>query len=562
MQDLAASHEAAYLLINNGLSAKTLRTHLLSTASTASSAPAAQIEALTLRAAQRFQTAGTMADTLGDDRAASYAWGYLGGLYEEEQRYQEALQLTRRARSASQRIQAPESLYRWQWQTGRLLEAQGQIDEAIVAYRHAVQTLQSFRQEMLRGIGNSALTSFRESVGKVYFGLVDLLLQRSDVLTGRDNGMTHLTEARDTVEIFKAAELQDYFRDECVEAAQAGATRIETMVSSTTTAVVYPIPLPDRTELLVNLPSGLKRYVVPIDAQTLTQEVRAFRRKLEKRTTRQYLRHAQQLYEWLIRPLEADLGAASIETLVFVPDGPLRTIPMAALYDQDGQQFLINKYALAITPGLTLTDPRPLQRENLHVLVAGLTDAVQGFPSLPYVATEIQELQQIHPGAQLMNQNFQIAGLEQRLRDTPASVLHIASHGQFAGNVDDTFLLTFDEKLTLDRLEQLIGGLRFRDEPLEMITLSACQTAAGDDRAALGLAGVAVKAGARSALASLWYINDQAAAELMIEFYDQLRDPSVSRAAALQRAQLRLLADEDFQHPSFWSPFLMINNWL
>ena len=150
LRDLEASHESAYLLINNGLSANTLRTHI---------APAAQIESLTLLAAERFQAAGTMADTLSDDRAASYAWGYLGGLYEEEQRYQEALQLTRRARSAAQRIQAPESLYRWQWQTGRLLEAQGHIDEAIVAYQQAVNTLQSFRQEMIRGIGSGASTS-------------------------------------------------------------------------------------------------------------------------------------------------------------------------------------------------------------------------------------------------------------------------------------------------------------------------------------------------------------------------------------------------------------------
>lgn len=97
---------------------------------------------------------------------------------------------------------------------------------------------------------------------------------------------------------------------------------------------------------------------------------------------------------------------------------------------------------------------------------------------------------------------------------------------------------------------------------MELLTLSACQTAAGDDRAALGLAGVAVKAGARSALATLWFINDQATALLITEFYHQLRDPDLSKAKALQRAQLILLNDRRYQHPGYWSPFLLIGNWL
>jgi CHAT domain-containing protein len=92
--------------------------------------------------------------------------------------------------------------------------------------------------------------------------------------------------------------------------------------------------------------------------------------------------------------------------------------------------------------------------------------------------------------------------------------------------------------------------------------LSACETAVGDDQAALGLAGIAVKAGARSAVATLWSVHDQATAVLISEFYSQLRDPWVSRAMALQRAQLKLINDPKFEHPAFWSPFLLINNWL
>jgi len=116
--------------------------------------------------------------------------------------------------------------------------------------------------------------------------------------------------------------------------------------------------------------------------------------------------------------------------------------------------------------------------------------------------------------------------------------------------------------LTMDKLDQLIGLFRYRQDPLELLTLSACQTAVGDDRAALGLAGVAIKAGARSALATLWFINDEASAELISEFYRQLRDRSVTKAVAIQRAQIKLLGDRVYDHPAYWSPFLLLNNWL
>ena len=313
-------------------------------------------------------------------------------------------------------------------------------------------------------------------------------------------------------------------------------------------------------ELLMSLPSGLKRISVPVTAEHLTQEIREFRRLVEKRTSREYQPHAQQLYDWLVRPLETDLAQPQVTTLVFVPNSALRTIPLEALHD--GSSFLINKFAPAMTPGLTLTDPRPLNREQLRFLAAGLTKPEQGFPPLPYVAEEVASIERLYKGDQLINNAFQASRLEQELRDGLYGVLHIATHGKFSTDVNNSFLLTFDGKLTMQTLDQLIGLFRFRQEPLELLTLSACQTGVGDDRAALGLAGVALKAGARSALATLWFINDEASAALISEFYRQLRNPSLSKAVALQRAQMKLLNDRVYEHPAYWSPFLLLNNWL
>jgi CHAT domain-containing protein/Tfp pilus assembly protein PilF len=543
---LEPSHDKAYSLLSLGLAYNDLRPHLPE-----------DHDRLLRQAAEAFNEATRVAQTIGDVRAGSYAWGYLGSLYEQQQRYEEALELTRRAVLAAQQRYAPESLYRWQWQTGRLLKALGLLDEAIEAYKRAVDTLQSFRQEITLGDGRGRL-SVREALGPVYFGLVDLLLQRAALQPESAELVSYLIEARNVVESLKAVELQDYFQDDCVDALRTTTASLD--VVSETAVVIYPIILPDRTELLVSLPAGLKRITVPVDADTITKEVRAFRRRLEKRTTRQYLPHAQKLYNWLIRPLEADLAASVVDTLVFVPDGPLRTIPMAALHD--GKQFLISKYALAITPGLNLTDPRPLQRSNLLLLAAGLSAAVQNFPALPNVASEIENIQTLYDSEVLFDQTFLLSSTENALLKKPFSIVHIASHAQFRGNIEETFLLTFDDKLTLDRLEEMIGLFRFREEPLELLTLSACQTAAGDDRAALGLAGIAIKAGARSALATLWYINDQSSSDLVTEFYRQLQDPSISRATALQRAQLQLLNVPGYEHPGYWAPFLLINNWL
>lgn len=508
-------------------------------------------------AVRLLEESAAVAKVIEDSRAASYAYGFWGQVYEKQRRYEDALRMTRLAVAAAQRTHAPESLYRWQWQTGRLMKQRGDLDEAIKAYRRAAATLQSIRPELLAE-GKDRQVVFREAGGQVFFQLADVLLEKAKSLDDPKAVQGHLSDARDAIELFKAAELRDYFKDNCVDALVSRITSLEQV--SQRAAVLYPIILPDRTELLLSFSDVIMRYTVPVTAEVMTAEIRAFRMLVEKRTTRQYLPHAQRLYDWLIRPLEASLSARAVETLVVVPDGALRTIPIAALHD--GKQYLVARYAVATTPGLNLTDPRPLKRERRRVFAAGLTEGVQGFSPLPNVHMELEALQSIYASKPLIDQQFLVKNIEKHMQEGEFSIVHIATHGQFASRIEDTFLLTFDDKLTMDRLSQIIGLFRYRDEPLELLTLSACETAAGNDRAALGLAGVAIKAGARSALATLWFINDQASSLLVAEFYRQLQDPSISKAVALQRAQLELIQKPAYQHPGYWAPFLLLNNWL
>lgn len=543
-RSLGPSHEKAYGLISIGR----LYVRLLGSGTE-------PIGEWSVRAHAALNDALSVADTIQDPRARSYALGYLGELYELAARNEEALQYTQRAIMAAQQADAPEILYLWQWQSGRLLKAQGNTEQAILAYQHAVNTLRSVRQDLA---ARGSRTTFRQSVGPVFFQLADLLLEHSGTLSDPKRVAQHLVDARSAVEVLKGAELQDYFQDDCVTALRARTAGIDKLASNT--AALYPIILPDRLELLLSMPDGMKRFTTRVSAQALTDEIRAFRARLEKRTTHQYLPHAQKLYDWLIRPIDAELAKAGIDTLVIVPDAALRTIPLPALYD--GKQFLVARYAVATTPGLTLTDPRPIPREKTKVMLNGLTESVQGFSSLPYVAEELENVQKLYGGTIRDNKQFTVEAMEKDLEETPYQIVHIASHAQFDSDVNKTFLLTYDGKLGMNRLEQMLGISKFRTDTVELLTLSACETAAGDDRAALGLAGVALKAGARSALASLWTVNDPASAQLVSEFYRGLQNPANSKAKALQQAQLGLLKDARYRHPNYWSAFLLIGNWL
>jgi CHAT domain-containing protein/Tfp pilus assembly protein PilF len=516
---------------------------------------------LRLKAYSAYQQAEQTARKIQDNRALSYALGYEGELYQMEGKSDEALMLTRHAALLAQELKSPDILFRWQWQIARIIALQHQLEPAITAYQSAVSTLQSIRHDMSLHFGNvNYHSSFREAAGDIYFELADLLLQRADQAKTDAEIQADLFAARDTAEDLKAAELEDYFQDDCANLLKAKITKIETV--SSTAAVIYIIPLVDRTEILVNMPSGrIERAKSPVTAAQLEETATAFRFNLEKRTTDEYLEQAEQLYDWLIKPLEPLIGTDKIDTLVFVPDGALRTIPMSALYD--GDHFLVEKYAIATTPGLTLMEPKPLTLQKNNLVIDGLSDAVQGFAPLTYVPGEVKKLNALYGGPELMNKDFIQANVDKEFASDTYSIVHIASHGHFDSDARKTFVLTYDGKLSLDQLERMIRPSQMRDQPVELLTLSACQTAAGDDRAALGLAGIAVKAGARSAFATLWFVNDEASSILVGDFYTNLHDiPGISKAKALQKAQIKLLSDPRYGHPCYWAPYLIIGNWL
>jgi CHAT domain-containing protein len=526
---------------------------------------------------------------LGNKKAEAYAVGTLGHLRETTGEWESAEKLTQQALNLAPAYENPVTFYQYSWQLGRIRKAKSEEAEklgniakadknlysAIAAYKNAFQTLQSLRGDLV-AINPEVQFSFRDRVEPVYRQLVSLNLQatKSLIKAGKSQeSQKQLKETRQVLESLQLAELNNFFQDACVD---ANPKAIDELAEDA--AVIYPIILEDRLEVIVTLPSDRLLLNTPKDASSnggVVSQEKLTKTLIELRAGEanaslqspgsgtNFLPLTQQLYDWLIRPIENDLKESKIETLVFVLDGELRNIPMAVLHD--GNQYLIEKYSLALAPGLQLLNPQPLSDLELGAVIAGATDAPSfqqnNLSPLPAVEDELNNIAGAIPSQKQENQNFTQENLRNLIAEVPFPVVHLATHGQFSSNIDNTFILDWDGRINVGDLDTLLK----REEgegAIELLVLSACETVAGDNRAALGLAGVAVRAGARSTLATLWTVDDRSTAEIMVEFYKQLaKGDKVSKAEALRRAQLALLKDSNYQHPFFWAPYVLVGNW-
>lgn len=515
--------------------------------------------------AQLLAKAVQQARMLKDSTAESYALGELAHLYEHTQNFPEAQRLTQEALSLAQAINASDIAYRWQWQLGRIHKHQGALKgelsqshqvQAIAAYTEAVNTLQSLRSDLV-AVNPDVQFSFRESVEPIYRELVELLLQ-SLPESGGVSSQENLQQARKVIESLQLAELDNFFREACLSAKSEQIDQVDPQA-----AIIYPIILPDYLAVILSLPDQPLRYY---QTQLPQSEVESVLEQLLQSLNRAFsnkkrLRLSQQVYDWLIRPAEAQLAESKVKTLVFVLDGSLRNLPMAALHD--GQQYLVEKYSIALSQGLQLLEPRSLVRNRLTVLTGGLTEARQGFSALPGVQSELKQISSEVRSETLLNQDFTQKSLENKFKAVTFPIIHLATHAQFSSKSENTFLLTWDGRIKVKDFDQLLRAReRQNSNPIELLVLSACQTAAGDNRATLGLAGLAVRSGARSTMATLWSVSDNSTAAFMAEFYRELFQTQVSKAEALRQAQLALLKEPRYEHPYYWAPFILVGNWL
>jgi CHAT domain-containing protein len=511
-----------------------------------------------------------IAETLRDKKAKSYAIGNRGSLYEylaiqnlqnksnsKNQNLKTAQKLTSEALLLAQPSQAPSIAYQWQWQLGRLANIQGDKPKAVVNYQAAVNTLELVRDDLL-SINSDVQFSFRDNVEPVYRQLVNLLLTNTE---NSDLPQNNLTSAINLIDSLQLAELENFLRCNLASVARQQNNQI-----GENAAFIYPIVLQDRLEVVYKLPGEtFKSYSNLVTRNEVENTAQRLRRAIAKRDTETANEYSQTVYQWLIKPLEKELEKnQAVETLVFVLDTELRNIPMAVLYDQKNKEYLVEKkYALSVLPTSQLFNLRP-SSEKLKILAGGISEALE-VENLQFEAIdakkELNQISELASTQSLLDRQFNQKALQQKLKNENFSVLHLATHGNFSSDPEQTYILAYNELLRPNDINRLLGGNN-QQSRIELLVLSACQTASGDNRATLGLAGLAVRAGADSTLATLWKVNDEFTIKLIERFYQELSS-GVSKAEALHRAQKALVFTGKYRNePYDWGAYILVGNWM
>ncbi|MGD1939271.1 MAG: CHAT domain-containing protein [Cyanophyceae cyanobacterium] len=501
-----------------------------------------------------LQRLARQAERLEDLRSQSLVLGTLGELYEQAGQTGDAQTLWRRALMLGNGANAPEATYRWNWLLGRSL-AQGDREEALFHYRQGFDSVQQLRKDLV-GISETVQFSFRDSVEPVYRELTALLLQGSP-------SQGELGEARQVIEALQLARLDNFFRQACLDVEPEFLD--QTIDRNLDAASVYSVVLDNSVASIVKRPGkDLQHFTTAIPKETLDDTLRQLDRSFQNPAlpTQERLALSQQVYDWLLAPVVPTLEEANIDTLVMVLDGDLGNIPVAALYD--GDSYVVEKFNLARSPSLQLLPPVAKTNQDLSVSAAGIaTEAPsfsqEGLTELPFVGLELDAIGDRFPGKVLRDDKVTQTALRSEILRGRNNIIHIATHAQFSSNAERTFLLTWDQRIGVDELDGLLQPGDQQDA-INLLVLSACETASGDPRATLGLTGIAIQAGARSVLGTLWQVSDASTAELMARFYDYLQD-GLTKAEAISQAQRDLLNDPEFRHPFYWAPYTLVGNW-
>lgn len=569
---------------------------------------------LALRSLER---ARALASHLPNDRLQLEVLDALAQQHENQAQNDQALALSQQAlqrlRSDPQNTSADLQIA-LEWRVARLHALGARSAQSLAAYERAAYQVEQIRQDIPIEYDDGQ-SSFRTTFEPIYLGLVDGLLKLTDI-TPKPQQDALLRRARDALELIKQTELQDYLGDRCVVDAVKGGSAT---VILPRTAVLYPVIFADRIEMLVETDQGMARFTTRMAGASVRQAANGISNEL-RHPQGNYLTASRQLYDWLLRPLEGFLSAAAIDTLVVVPDATTRTVPLGALHD--GARFAIEKYAITTATGLSMTNTNAPAQRTLTALVAGAStfgsvvdkysttrlksilagpvavpaqstaslanrtmrsmtarnlqvestatpvshaqrvDSLRSALALPGVGREVQALEKILPGRQLQDASFTLDAFAQAAKSERYSIVHLASHGVFGGSAETSYILAYDDVLTLDGLQNILKGEQFQGAPIEVLSLSACETAAGNDRAPLGISGAAMKARAKSVLGTLWPVDDDAAVSVMTRFYSGIAQQGESKARALQQSQVQVLRNPQTAHPFFWAPFSLIGNWL
>lgn len=440
------------------------------------------------------------------------------------------------------------------------------------------------RIELVRGelvsLSTDLQYNYRDSVEPIYRDNIELQLLQPN---------PDLKTILERVESLKIAEIHNYFREPCIETKVELDQFITQKLSdfdtnsnpksnpkgqSNSIALIYTILQNDRLEIITKLPNkaGLHRYQSIVTREQINNTAHKLKKHLIDDKPELANSDSSQIHQWIFNAKNTQTQAPLADslpentTLVMVLDGSLREIPMNALYDPQRQQYLIDRYAIAISPGLKLFEPQSIQRPS--ILFSGQTQFFQDFQALPDSQNELDRLTAFLPPQKVLidtnadrYQPLTLDNFRQLVAREPFNIVHLSTHASFSSQQEETFIAMGDKRITTDQFsEALRQRSRTRSEAIELLILSACDTVAGDNRAALGLAGMAIRSGARSTLASLWKIDASVTTDVIIDFYQGIFKDNLSKANALRNAQLKR-KQQGAKLPE-WSPYVIVGNWL
>lgn len=494
-----------------------------------------------------------------DSALRSMAYGYSGQIAEEQGKTAEAMDWTRRALLPSAYGIDPGLAMLWNWQLARLLKGQGELKQADERFQAAFELAAAPRFDESLPAGTPSFCG-HEKPQDLFRDYADFLLEHGAKI--RASPEAAWREALAIMNARREMRIRDFLQDQCLASLVGREKSVEQIAPGS--AILHVLVLRERTEVLLQVGAKIYRSDAPVSEKDVLQQVAIFQNQLLNYPSNEHRITGKRFYEWLIQPFQHLLK--DIDTLVVATDGPLQLIPFSTLYD--GSQYLIERVAIATTPSLHLLDAQPARLKDVPILAVGLKQDVtigeQKFPALKGVDREMDTIRAASARNTIrLDDEFTPQKFQEALLAKPYSIVHIVSHATVGSDPEDFFIVSKGGKIDLDGLDQAIRPTLYRQQPLELLVLSACETAKGDDRNALGLAGVAMKAGARSTIASLWNVADQPSAEMLATFYATwFSREAPSKAQALRQGQLTLLKNPAYRrHPRYWAPYILIGNW-
>lgn len=474
----------------------------------------------------------------------SYTYLALGYFFQRKQNWSVALEYANKAYSKSKVNLANESNYRSLKLMGDLHLKIGEKSKALENYRDTIFAIDALNKTVSSS-NNDRLIKFNLEIQPIYKEALNILLEQPDT------SPTELAEALVISDKFRLSQLTTYFGEDCFEVSDSNISTKKRV------ATINSIVLDDKVFFILRLPNGkISKSSRIIDKSKLTQKTQQWREELKTGLSWQFRDRSKYFYDLIVKPFESELESAdsNIKALVFVHDGVLRNIPMAALLDEN--DYLIEKYPISSSLGLKISSLSH-QTSKVNALLFGLSDPLQlKWRSLGGVRQEIEQIQNLVDSTDFLNKDFTFAKLTEELQENSYSILHLATHGYFGGSAENSFILAYDQEVPIPKLEKV---LQSSESVPNLLILSACETAVGSELSVLGLAGSAAKSGVDSTLGTLWQVGDRDQLEVIQDFYSGIQGNLENKEKALQQAQIKQI--RKLAHPQKWAALNLISNY-